>query len=179
MKIVFVALFLAILIAIYIFNQTGKPAPLTRSAPQFVASVNGVAIKKQDFEKKLEEKNKFFEYSKQKISEDTAGKDILEKLIDEKLIENYAKDYKITVSEAEISSRYQIVIENFNKTNNYDTQDDLLFLAKIKEMYGIGKNDYLNSIKWDILKEKVQAEVKMPLSDWLAQQKSVSDIRIN
>lgn len=159
------------------FNVTRTPQSDTKTS---IASVNGITIKRLDFEKKLEEQNNFFEYSKQKISEktaETAEKDVLEKMIDEKLIENYAKDHKITASQGEISFRYQRVVENFNKGNNYKADDDSLFLAKIKEMYGEKKEDYLEIIRMDILKEKVQGAVKIPLANWLTKQKNVSDIQ--
>lgn len=147
------------------------------SEVNLVATVNKEGIKKDAFETKVEEAKTYFNWAKQDPSAlSSLEKDTMENLIEETLIRNFAKENKITVMEGEISDRFQTVLEGFNRRENATGEEK--FLAKIKEMYGLDKSGYMKQVEMDILKEKVQSKVGMPLASWLAKQKESSDIKI-
>lgn len=158
------------------FVGVKNPAPDTKT---YKSSVNGVAIKRQDFQKELDAAKRFFEYSNEDVSKmSSLEKDVTQKMIDQSLVNQYAKNHNITVSDTEILNRYNLIVKTYNKRNNISESGDERFLAKIKELYGTDKNTYLEQVKNDILKEKVQVAVKIPLANWLTKQKNVSDIQI-
>jgi len=144
-----------------------------------VAQVNGVGIQKQAYEKKVQESETFFKWQKQ----DTAGlttlqKDAVDALVDESLINQYATQHKISVSESEVNERYLQTVAGYNRRSNIAGTEDTDFLAKIKEMYGIEKSDYLLTLKEDIVKERVQVDVGIPLAQWILEQKKSAKIKI-
>lgn len=144
-----------------------------------IVQVNGIRIKQAAYDKKLEESTNFFKYQKQNTSNlITLQKDTIDTLIDESLINQYATKNKISVSESEVNTRYLQAVEGYNRRNKIKGAGDDKFLLKIKEMYGAGKSDYLQTLKMDILKEKVQSAVKMPLVRWLEAQRKSADIKI-
>ena len=143
----------------------------------YVAIVNGHLIQRSSYQNKLTQTNNFYGFSKQDSSLTAPVKnDTVDGLVDEQLVEKYAKDHKITVTDEAVLSQYRVVVKAYNIRNNIK-EDDSQFLAKIKEMYGQSKNDYLEVVRMDILKEKVQGAVKMPLAQWLEKQKKTGTIQ--
>jgi FKBP-type peptidyl-prolyl cis-trans isomerase (trigger factor) len=144
---------------------------------KYVGSVNDTKITRSDYKKNLNQTKSFYAYSKQDLSDLTSlDKDTLEKMINKILVQNYAENNGITVTDAEIQARYLRVISSFNRNNNIADEGDKSFLSKIKEMYGADKNTYLEEIRIDLLKKKVQKKVKMPLVQWLEEQKKSASI---
>lgn len=144
---------------------------------KYVAGVNQKGISREDYQKNLEATKNFFSRMNQAVSSPSAlENDTLDKMIDESLITQYAEEHQLAVSDAEIANRYASVVAGFNRQNKLTDPSDRAFLDKIKEMYGSNKTDYLKLLKTDILKEKVQASVKMPLSDWLKNQRQTAQI---
>jgi FKBP-type peptidyl-prolyl cis-trans isomerase (trigger factor) len=144
---------------------------------KYVGSVDGTRITRTDYKNNLNQVKAFYAYSKQDLSGLTSlDKDTLEKMINKILVQNYAENNGITVTDAEIQARYLRVISGFNRNNNIADEGDKAFLSKIKEMYGVDKNTYLEEIKIDLLKKKVQKKVKMPLVQWLEEQKKSASI---
>src|SRR3990167_4211367 len=110
----------------------------------YVAIVNGHLIQRSSYQNKLTQTNSFYSFSKQdSFLTAPVKKDTVDRLVDEQLVEKYAKDHKITVSESEVSAQYQVIVKAYNIRNNIKEEDDGQFLAKIKEMYDQSKNDYL------------------------------------
>ena len=70
-----------------------------------------------------------------------------------------AQDKNITVSENEVDALY--------KDRITQSQSEEALLLIIRDMYGLNKSDYRNVLRQDILQEKVQASINMPLADWL------------
>jgi len=144
---------------------------------RYVGSVDDTKISRADYKKNLNQVKAFYSYSKQDLSNlISLDKDTLEKMINKILVQNYAENNGITVTDAEIQARYLRVISGFNRNNNIVDEGDEAFLSKIKEMYGEDKNTYLEEIRIDLLKKKVQKEVKMPLVQWLEEQKKSASI---
>jgi hypothetical protein len=141
------------------------------------ARVNNESIVQVDLEKKLDQTKNFFKYNKQDVSKmSSLEKDVLQNLIDTALIKQYAQEHNLKVSDSEVLNRYDLVVKGYNRHNDI-AKGDTAFLSKIKEMYGTDKNTYLEHLKNDILKEKVQTAVKMPLKDWLEAQNKTADIK--
>jgi len=141
------------------------------------AVVNNKTIPVKAYQKKLAETKTFFSYNKQETENMTSlNKDTLEKMINEQIVQEYAEKNNITVSVDEIERRYLNVVDGYNQHNQV-TSGDEQFLKKINELYGTNKSDYLIQLKNEILGEKVQIKVKMPLVKWLEEQKSRSDIK--
>lgn len=148
-----------------------KNIPQNNSFEPKVAVVNGDSVLKSEFDKKVTFSKNFYTYKKQDLNNySTLEKDILDKLIEDKLIKQYAKNNNISVTDKEILTLYT------QKTSK--TSEDKL-LQQLKDMYDMEKQDYLEVLRKDILREKVQAAVKMPLLTWLEQQKAKADIKIN
>lgn len=167
-----IILAILIVIAIYFFASSRKETKLVDEKKTEPARVNNINIDQAGLQKKLDQAKNFYEYKNQNISNmSSLEKDVMENLTDENLINQYAEKNKITVSETEVLRRYDLIIEGYNNNNNI-TSGDTAFLAKINEMYGTDKTIYLEQVKNDILKEKVQMEVKMPIKDWLLAQRS-------
>lgn len=150
----------------------------TSNKNDYAAKVNGIDISKTTYNKEVEKTEKFFKWAKQDIQPTSLQKDTVEKLINESLISQYAESKNITVSDEEITVRYNKVVSGFNARNKITGEKDDKFLSKIKEMYAMNKDDYLKQVEMDILKEKVQADVKMPLVKWLKAEKQKANIVI-
>jgi len=138
----------------------------------YVAIVNGHLIQRSSYQNKLTQTNSFYSFSKQDSSLTAPVKnDTVDGLVDEQLVEKYAKDHKITVSETEVMSYYQAIVSKFNQRNGLGNGDDKKYSSRIKELYDLDKTEYMQSIREDILRQKVQGKIGIPLLDWLNQQK--------
>jgi hypothetical protein len=146
----------------------------------YLVLVNKGGVLKTDYNKKVEETVNFYKWNKQDTAQLTSlQKDVLSKLVDASLINQYAKKNKIIVSDDEIKTRYEQSVTGYNRRNKIAGKGDQDFLAKLKEMYGTNKDDYLQTLKEDILREKVQTSVNMPLGKWLEEQEKSADIQEN
>ena len=146
---------------------------------KYIVQVNGVGIQKTAYDKELVQSMTFFKSQNQDVSKlPTLQKDTLDELVDESLINQYAAKNKITVLDTEVDARYLQVVAGYNRRNKIAETGDSQFLAKIKEMYLETKSDYLQTLREDILKEKVQVSVGMPLATWLKIQKQSAQIKI-
>lgn len=137
---------------------------------EYVAVVHGEGIKRSEFEQELRQRTQFFTYAKQDVrSLPSLEKDVLENMIDMKLVKQYAVQQNIRVTEEEITNQYQAKVA----ANN----GEVVYLAKISEMYGMEKEQALESIGEDLLREKVQRKVKKPLAEWIEKEKATSEIK--
>lgn len=134
-----------------------------------IASVNGELIEKKELNKEVERMQKFYSSSKQNIENyPSLEKDMLERLIEQRLIEQYAEKNNLKINEDEVKSYYDNAVQREKSEPN--------LLEKLSEMYGMGKEEYLEKIRMDILREKVQKNVGKPLSEWLTEEKSKAKI---
>jgi hypothetical protein len=148
-----------------------KEGKLGFNNKRYVALVGKEGIKREDFEKEISKKKHFFNWAKQEIDLSSLEKDVIDTMIDFELVNQYAKEKNITVGEGE-------VIKRFNQLVQGSGEPEEKLLSKISQMYGMKKTDYLEVLKKDILKEKVQESLGMPLGNWLEEQrKKVSIVR--
>lgn len=135
------------------------------------ATVNGTPITKDELQKQISFTKNFYTYSKQNLANyPTLEKDQLERLIEDKLVEDYAKNHNIKVSDEEVLALYKQKLVR-------KTEEQLL--SQLKTMYGMEKADYMDVLRKDLLREKVQKSVKMPLLQWLNEEKKKADINIS
>lgn len=135
-----------------------------------VATVNGEAIQEVEVDSELQRMKQFYSSQSQNIEEySTLEKDTIEKLIERKLLTQYAQSQNISVSDDEIEKRYQAVL-------TIKSEPELL--NELQNMYGIGKEEYLDVLYLDILKEKVQEKVGKSYATWIAEERAKADVSI-
>lgn len=174
-KIIFLIVLIFFLIGLWIivYSQLTKNS----NNSSVLVMVNGQAITNTDLQQELLISNNFFKFNSQKINEAVLKKNILDKMIDDYLINQYAVKQGIKVTDAEIIQRYNTNVAVYNKNNNLKTQGDSAFLAKIQQMYGLDKNEYFANLKSDILREKIQKSMSIPVVQWLSNQRKTVDIQ--
>lgn len=129
----------------------------------YITKVVGEGILRSDYEKELARSKHFFTWAKQDVAKlSSLEGDVLDRMIEMKIVSQYARKNNITVSQKDIDESFRATLGK---------KSEAVYLAKIKEMYGMEKEDYLRKLTEDTLKEKVQAHVKIPLSAWLLEMK--------
>lgn len=129
----------------------------------YITKVDGEGILRSDYEKELTRSKHFFTWAKQDVAKLTSLEgDILDRMIEMKIVSQYAWKNKITVSKKEIGDYFHALVGKKSETEQ---------LAKIKEMYGMEKNDYLQKLSEELLREKVQKHLQKPLVPWLLEMK--------
>lgn len=146
----------------------------------YAVQVNGVGITKSTVNTAIAQQLEFYKSQNQQAPNiSTIQESVTNALIDNALVNQYAAKHNITVSNAEVNNRYEEAVGVFNSHNNIKGASDSAFLARINQMYGIDKSEYLASLKMGILKDKVQASVGEPLTKWLEGQRNSSRITVN
>lgn len=165
---------IGVVVLIFFLTRSSFPGYDQRT----IASVNNTGISKSVYQKRLAQTESFYQWNKQDTSKiSSLNGDVLDALIDEQIVRDYAEKKKITVKTSEVESRYKQVVAGYNQNNGITGVGDSAFLLKIKEMYGTQKEDYVQQLAYDILRDKVQTAVKMPLAQWLESQKKTADIK--
>ncbi len=137
----------------------------------YVVWVNGEGISKLDYAQELAHTKQFYIWAKQDVKQlPSLDKDVLQRMIETKIVDQYAKKNKISVSQKEIEENYQA---SLGKRSEID------FLKLISEMYGQNKQDYQQKLADDLLREKVQAKLGEPLANWLARMEKTAAINYN
>jgi hypothetical protein len=91
-------------------------------------------------------------------------------LVDETIITNYAKTHNIVVSDTELQAAYQKAVASVGSEKAY--------VDKMKAIRGFDKAMILDKLTIDLLKEKIQSKVDMPIAAWLAQKEAGVTIKI-
>jgi FKBP-type peptidyl-prolyl cis-trans isomerase (trigger factor) len=133
--------------------------------------VTTISIPSEAIQKEIKRTQQFYKFSNQNLKnypslEEDAKKTVVENTI----IQSYADSHNIKVYNKEVDERYM------QKTQNGGEEKLLLELSK---MYGMDKNDYLEVLYRDILREKVQKDIGKPLSPWIKDQEKDLKILIN
>lgn len=135
-----------------------------------VATVDGVGIEKTELEDELTKREQFLAVNEQEYDEATLESDTLNLLVDKQLIEAYADENGILISDDELQSYYA------SKVNSAENEEVLL--ADLLRLYGINKDEYLSNLSYDLLRTKVQEHVEQPLVEWLEAERNNSKITI-
>lgn len=163
-----------IFVSIVIIQSIHNPAPQKAvfDKEHYVAIVNDEGIKRDDYNQRLNMEQQFFKHNNQEsLQLQTLPQDVLNGMIDEVLINQLAKQKKITVSQSEVEKRYQLTFAGSKKSEKE-------FIANLNNLYGLNKQTYMNTLKIDILKDKLQATLNQPLQDWVNGKKTISSIQI-
>ena len=167
-------LYIGVLIAVIFVGSLvilyGKQGMYLQNGQNTAATVNGQTIQKSLVDKKASESAQFFTWSKQAIDMTKLQKNELDNLINLALSEQFAKQKNIIITDQEVSSRYQSLpaVE----------KNESEFLAKLQAMYGIGKAEYLEKVREDILKEKIQQVTQKPWLTWVTEQRKQASITL-
>lgn len=138
---------------------------------QSIARVNGAYIQSDTYTERIENRQTFLEAQSQMASPDAISQDVLNLMIDEALISQYAKDNDISVTQAEIDAHYQQLVSTYGEAE---------LEGRLEELYGPrGISNYNEVIRADILRDKVQASLAdISLRDWLENERSEANIDI-
>ncbi len=172
--IVVLFLLLVTLITLFILNKINN----LNNKDNYVAMVNGEGITKTDYGNEINETTTFFKFNHQKIDTPALKKNVLDEMIDNTLISQYAAKHNIIVYQQELDQRYSDAVRIYNSHNNITGASDSAFITQINKMYGMDKTEYQENLRMDILKEKVQESVGEPLTKWLMDQKQSTQISI-
>jgi len=113
-----------------------------------VAEVEGQTITRADYQKEQELWQHFQAWAAAHHETITDDQDLLEKMIDDALISQYAKNNHIKVSEGELATRYQQAVASVGSEDEY--------LAKIRKIRNFDKDIILKKLQMEILAEKVE-----------------------
>lgn len=157
-----IIIFLIIMVILFFSNMTKQDNKV------YVATVNSEGVLPEDYEKSLDHLMKFYTWSKQNIQNtDAIKKDVLERLIEQKIMYEFAVKNNIKMDEKELLERYQ-------SARGKKTEEQ--YLKLINDMYGMSKKDFLQNLSDEILKEKIQSFVKKPFLIWLQEMKKKTNI---
>lgn len=160
----FVSVFVVLVIIVIVLVVTKNP----EIESEAVVSVNGETVSQSDVDQELTRLKQFYASQNQKIQQsETLEADTIEKLIEKKLLTQYANDQNITVSDDEIEKRYRDVLK---------LKSEKELLDELENMYGIGKEEYFEVLYLDILREKVQEKADKPYAEWVKEKKQKSII---
>lgn len=138
---------------------------------QSVARVNGTYIDADIHSERISHRQMFLENQSQVANPEAISQDVLNLIIDEALISQYAQDNDISVTQTEIDTRYRQLIDTNGETELED---------RLAELYGPrGVDNYSEVIRADILRDKVQAALPgVSLREWLENERSEAQIDI-
>lgn len=159
MAIIFVVIASA-LIAYFLVNKNADLA----------VKVNGVGITNTQYDASVAGLNTFYAKSNQSIDATSLQQTALNNLIDKQLIESYAKDNNIIISAEQIDDIYN------QRVSAYPNEQALL--DKLNELYGTNKDSFLETLRYDLLREELQKSTNQPLDKWLAEQKDSANIKV-
>lgn len=127
-----------------------------------VLDKGSVKVSKSELNDAVAIKETFYRYSGSEYDAEKLRQEALKQLENQKRIENYANSKNIKVSKSELDDLYK------SRTVQQGSEEQLL--SKIKAMYGLSKSEYQDVLRQDILSEKVQSSLGVPLSEWLGKQ---------
>ena len=170
-KYLLTTVFIILIIAIgFLTYLTSVQIKLMNDRKLYIAMVNDQGITREDYQKELEITAHYFTWAQPKSTKPSSlEKDVLENMINFRLVLQYAQKNQITVSQTELLARYKDIVKGSNMSEE-------VYLIKIKDMYGIDKKTHLEKLFQEILKEKVQKKVGKSLVGWIEEQKSISKI---
>ena len=138
------------------------------SPKNYAAKVNDVEISFLQLDEATAEVLTFYAANEQTVDESTLRTNTLNNMIDQAIIAQYAQANEITVPDEDIQRVMSARIEQYGSGQKLS--------AEITRLYGISLERYTTNLRDDLLREKVQSSVNLPLSEWLASQRSTADI---
>jgi hypothetical protein len=168
-----IVLVVLIPLAFLVFSNLQNRQPGRCNPKNHIAKVNETCILKESYQKMLTRAEQIAKLSPGSAttsgSEDTS-KQVLDQVIELEIISQYARQNNIEVKDSEVEQKYQLAVKSVGTEGEY--------LDKLKTLQGIGKDQVLELIRLDILREKVRKSLKTPLESWLLEQKVNSDIEV-
>jgi len=120
--------------------------------PLPAATVNSSVIWAKDYYQQLNYIRQFSSKTKQSFpDEKTIRQQITEQLIENKLLENQARKYRIKVTSKDVDDAYKKIVDQSGGTSEVK--------KVLNELYGMTEKDFKVLVKQQVLKEKIQNEV--------------------
>ncbi len=139
-------------VAIYGFHKdTNATTVAARIFPFPAALVNRSPISLSEYNFTRTYTKHFYDASKLAYDEKTLNKQILDQLIDTKLVEQHAASAKVTVSSAEVDDAYQKLIDKSGK-------DEVTKV--LTDFYGLSEKQFKTLIYDQVLKTKLETTLK-------------------
>lgn len=137
---------------------------------KYMATVNNQEISLSEYKQVLDRVTQFYSWSGQDVNNiETIQKDALDRLIEQKIAHEFAIKNNIKVNEKELLQRYK---------DTLGKKDEEQYLKLINDMYGMSKQDFLQNLSNEILKEKIQTLVKKPFVVWVKETKKRTSIQL-
>lgn len=120
--------------------------------PMPAAVVNGGVVWAKDYYEQLNYIRQFSEKTKQAFPEEaTLRKQIIEQLIENKLLEMQAIRYQVRVSSKDVDDAYQKIVTQSGGPSEVK--------KVLNELYGMDEKDFKVLVRQQVLKEKIQGEI--------------------
>lgn len=129
-----------------------------------IASVESIAIKKSDLERELSFRLNYLQYDKRPpLNVGKVEQEILDQMINNLIIEHYAKSQNIQVTEIELNNHYQQAVSSYGTEEKY--------LQKIYEIHKMDKSALLKRMEKELIEERLSKKVLKPLPQLIEEQK--------
>lgn len=151
--IIFVFILSALLITVYVINNN------------YVVKVGGHRITEADITDTYNQLSHFYEQSDQIIDQDLIRSEATNRAIDRYIVSNFAQENKIIVSDEQINNYFQ------QRVAAADSEEALL--EQVYDLYGINKDQYLDVLTFDLLRDSLSEIIQQPYTDWLETQRQI------
>lgn len=104
----------------------------------------------------------FFKQSEQDYTRAELEAEVADRLVNRYIVSMYAQENEIVITDQEIDDYYQTRVESFG------SEEELL--EALYSLYGITKEQYLEELTYDLLRNAVVPTLDEPYEDWLETQ---------
>jgi len=137
----------------------------------FAAKFDNEVVSYEELDENVARTVNFYNANDQDYQEQTVREDTLDQLIRRKLIESYAKNNNINISQDLIDGLYK---QRFDKAGSEEK-----LLNDIGRDWGLNKQDYIDNLYYDLLRDEVQNSLNTNLDEWIEQRYSEIDLTTN
>ena len=140
-------------IKVYKSHSENKTTELSVKIYPFpVAIVNNGVVWAKDYYQQLAYIRQFSSKTKQPVPDATTlRKQIIDQLIENKILEMQALRYNITVSNKDVNDAYEKIVTQSGGTSEVN--------KVLSELYGMSEKDFKNLVRQQVLKEKIQNDL--------------------
>lgn len=132
------------------------------------SSDTSLRVDNEAVQKEIQSKKHFYTQQGLSVDEEALESEIRARLLEDELVVAYTQKNNITITDAELENRYKEIYMKYGSEEAY--------LVKMREQYAIDKDAYLEKLRIEILRAKVQEAVKKPLIEWLLEEKKKAGV---
>lgn len=153
--IIIVYLVFGILTSVWVYSsksESGLVKTTVNFYPLPVATVNGSMVWAKDYYQQLNYIRQFSVKTKQAVPDEKALRgQIIDQLVENKLLEMQAVHYRVSVSSKDVNDAYQKIVDQSGGVSEVK--------KVLNELYGMSEKDFKVLVRQQVLKEKIQNEV--------------------